>query len=111
MYRNAAALIDSLPPNLTVWQAAAMLRQPYARMRKMMQRTGYQALDGRKLRWRLNPIKYRVPWTKINWHLSNIVIAQRYGVSREIVRRMRKRLGMGFVESRGRRPNKQRKTT
>lgn len=100
-YAAAKSLVEKLPPNLTAWQAAAMLRQPYARMRSLLLKHGYAAVDGRRIRWKLGPPKWRVPWGKINWRLSNIQIARKHRVSREIVRRMRNRFNMPFVEARG----------
>lgn len=101
---NSRSLIESLPPGLTIWQAAAMLRQSYSRVRNLMLRFHYLPLDGRRLRWKLAPPRTRVPWDRVNWRLSNIVLATRYRVSREIVRRMRNRLQKPFVESRGAKP-------
>lgn len=99
-------MIEALPPNLTLSQAAQLLHRPYASVRHNLIRLNYPWRDGRSLRFAFGQPVSRVPWEKVNWRLSNIVIAHRYRVSRELVRRIRNRLGKPFVEARGRKPMK-----
>lgn len=93
------SLIASLPPGLSFSEAAVRLCMDYQAVRNAIRRYGYKAVDGR----RFSPNKNIQFWYKdVNWQKSNVVIAREHGVSREMVRRIRKRLGHPRVESRGR---------
>lgn len=106
VYKDWDLVISALPPNLTTSQAASLLNRNYTTVRSNLHRHQYSTRDGRHHRYVFRPPVSRVNWSTINWRLSNIAIARQRGVSREIVRRMRKRLGKPFVESRGAKPKK-----
>ena len=102
---NWKVLIASLPDGLSAVRAAHQLRQPYQRTRKAGRKFGYKFSDGRRFRWGENvapPNRYVLDPRKVDWSLSNVEIARRLLISRERVRVVRKRLGMPFVEARGR---------
>lgn len=92
-------LIESLPPGLSFSEASIRLCLDYQAVRNAIRRYEYKAIDGRRISQNNN----RKCWyDDVDWKKSNIVIAREHGVSRELVRRIRKRLGHPRVESRGR---------
>lgn len=106
VYNDWDQIVAALPANLTVTQAASLLHRNYTTVRKNLRQRNYPARNGHKCRFVFSPPQTQVKWESVNWRLSNIAIARQRGVSREIVRRMRNRLGKPFVESRGAKPKK-----
>lgn len=97
------SLIDSLPPGLSYTEAATRLGKDYQCVRAAIKRHGYDAVDGRRFSQNHN----RKFWFEgVDWKQSNADIGREHGVSRELVRRVRNRLGKPFVESRGRHTSK-----
>lgn len=88
-------LIKSLPPNLTVAKVAQLFRRSITLTRRRLKENGYKAKEKKK---------YRMPQWAANadWTQPNIVIARKYGLTRERVRAFRKFLGHPKVECRGR---------
>lgn len=90
-------LIGALPPNLTVLEVARIFRRSPEVMERRLREAGYV---------------YRVtrrgvliaPWSlEADWRLPNVDIARKFGVTRERVRQVRRKLGLPPVECRGRR--------
>lgn len=82
----------SLPPQLTLQQAARRLRHSYRLVASWARRLKYPAASGHLALWTAHRRREfsRVRWDKVPWHLSNADIGRRFCVSREIVRRRRK---------------------
>lgn len=88
------SLIKTLPLNLTAEEAAKIFRRSVTLTRRRLIENGYNIKNARKNK--------RAEWiSKANWSLANIVIARKFKISRERVRKVRKNLGKPFVESRG----------
>lgn len=94
-------LISKLPKNLTFTQAANMLLLPYSATRKALLQHGYKFLDGRSLRWAFRTPPSCVKWGRVDWSQSNVMLAEKYQISREYVRQMRDRFNQPKVEARG----------
>jgi len=94
-----ANLIKHLPPNLTVMQAARIFRRSISLTRNRLSVNGYRVKESKK---------YEIPaWAKTaDWNRPNIDIARKNGISRERVRKFRKKLGLPLVEARGRKNGK-----
>jgi len=90
MKRDWIKAIQKLPPGLSYLQASKRLRAPYSSLRLAMIKCGYSGVDGR-VRGQLKNRKLQVE--KVDWSQTNADIGRKYGVSRERVRFMRRRLG------------------
>ena len=101
MRENWPKLISRLPKQLTFSQAANILLLPYGTVRDNLKRHGYEHRDGRSLRWVFRKARSKVPVDTCDWTRSNVVLAKKYGVSREYIRRLREHLGIPKVGGRG----------
>ena len=99
MKRDWPKLLSSLPHGLTIGEAAKRLNTPYLSTRAAIRMFGYPVIDGRKYGQRSNR---KLKLDKVDWTKSNVAIARKFKVSRELVRLRRKQLGHPHVESRGR---------
>ena len=93
------SLIADLPTGLSYTIAAQELSLPYQKARPLLKKHGYSAKDGRT---HCQDHNRKFFPEKADWTKSNLWNAEKQGVSRELVRRTRKRLGYAFVEARGR---------
>src|SRR5512139_1941873 len=86
---------SKLPPNLTLRQVGHHFKIPYRLAAKWARRLGYAERSGYDALWTAQRRRQfqRVPWTQVPWDLTNVEIARRFGVSREIVRRRRMEYG------------------
>lgn len=91
--------IRRLPRGLTFTEGARRLGISYQKGRRLMQRAGYPAVDGRK--YSQHAHRKFVP-EDADWSKSNIALAREWGVTRERVRSLRAIHRKPFVESRGR---------
>lgn len=99
MAQNAPVKKLRLPKGLSYGEAARRLGLDYQACRKLLLEQGYRATDGRTY---AQNGKRRFPAEDADWTRSNVWLARRYGVSRNLVRMWRDRLGKPKVESRGR---------
>lgn len=93
------AAIKQLPPGLTGTEVARRLAVPYHQALVAIQKHRYRMTDGRKFS---QNAKRKLDPEKADWSKPNYILAEEFGVSRERVRVLRKRLKMPFVEGRGR---------
>ena len=90
MKRDWLKAIEKLPPGLSYLQASKRLRAPYSSLRLAMIKFGYSNVDGHHQ----GQLKNRTLIVeKVDWSQTNADIGRKYGVSRERVRFMRRRLG------------------
>lgn len=94
-------MISALPQGLTVEQAAKVFRRSPRVTRQRLLMAGYSPSKKRGVE--------NLPARVINadWTLPNVVLARRWGLSRERVRQYRNLLGHPKVECRGKRNPKQ----
>ena len=87
-------LVESLPENLTVKAAAKYLDLPYFTVRYWLLQLGYKFRDGRNCCWsQARRAKFtKLVASKVDWDLTNVAIAKRFGVSRQRVHQVRSRL-------------------
>lgn len=91
--------IKSAPEGLTIAQLSKHLNQSYKQTQHWAARFKYNRQSGHLALWTAQRRREfrRVPWDRVPWQLANVVIARKYNVSREIVRRRRKEYGNGTV--------------
>lgn len=96
------ATIRSLPPGLSLTQAAQHLDKPFGSVRHWIMRLGYKFTDGRSLCWpesRKRKCRTLDP-AQVDWSQTNIAIAKQFGVSRERVRQIRQAMNIKKVGGR-----------
>lgn len=87
------AVLKTVPAGLTIQQVARRLNQGYRITHHRIREFGYQAMPGHRQFWtegRRRKLQ-KVHWARVNWSDPNWMIARRNNVSREVVRRRRKR--------------------
>lgn len=87
--------IAALPKGLTLFAAAQHLGAKYSAVRGWLNKFGYKYTDGRSQAW---PAKRRrsvskIRPEKIDWRMSNVEIAAKFGASRERIRQLRNKNG------------------
>lgn len=80
--------ISKLPPGLDLEQAARLLREPYAAVRRWAVMFGYHFPDRRRI------ISHE-RWDGVDWSRRDAEIARALGVTRECVRLVRRARGVG----------------
>ncbi len=91
------SLVEELPKGLSSLQVSRRLRKNYATTRYWLIKRGYHRKDGRCIPWSparrkkttvVNPIK-------VDWDLSDAVLAKQWGVTRQRMNQLRRARGNG----------------
>lgn len=91
---------DSLPNGLTYSEVAQRLGFSFSKARRLITRYGYKAIDGRTLAHHQTR-KFKPE--EADWCKSPTALAREWGVSKQRVSAVAKKLGIKIVDSRGRR--------
>jgi hypothetical protein len=86
--------LKSLPPKCSPAEASRLFKANYNTVYAWMRKLGLECSDGRKQRKTGQTRGCLVPWNDVDWTRGDSDLAKEFGVTRQAVHSMRRRLAL-----------------